>query len=155
MNPLSTWLLRLSLALLAAAIVVPVLFLAGSPVAAQQAVPDQPEGLTGELLRYLVVGLDWDDAEGATSYRAQYWDTTGDSPAWAEAPEAAYDGLLSRGKRPAGPALLLLSGPRRQRRRGVGVVGLLPDGQCMARHAHARADTHNHPRADTHNRARA
>ena len=92
MNPLSTWLLRLSLALLAAAVVVPVLFLAGSPAAAQQAVPDQPEGLTGELLHYLVVGLDWDDAEGATSYRAQYWDTTGDSPAWAEAPEAEYDG---------------------------------------------------------------
>ncbi len=92
MNPLSTWLLRLSLALLAAAVVVPVLFLAGSPAAAQQAVPDQPEGLTGELLHYLVVGLDWDDAEGATSYGAQYWDTTGDSPAWAEAPEAEYDG---------------------------------------------------------------
>ncbi len=92
MHPLSTWLLRLSLALLAAAIVVPVLFLAGSPAAAQQAVPDQPEGLTGKLLHYLVVGLDWDDAEGATSYRAQYWDTTGDSPAWAEAPEAEYDG---------------------------------------------------------------
>ncbi len=91
-NPWNAWPLRLSLALLATAIVVPVLFFAGSPAAAQQAVPDQPEGLTGRLLHYLVVGLDWDDAEGATSYRAQYWDTTGDSPAWAEAPEAEYDG---------------------------------------------------------------
>ena len=88
----NAWLLRLSLVIMAAAVVVPVMLFGGSPAAAQQAVPDKPEGLTGKLLDYLVVGLDWDDAEGATSYQAQYWDTTGDSPAWAEAAEAEYDG---------------------------------------------------------------
>ncbi len=90
-NPLSTWLLRLSLVIMGA-VVVPVIFFVGSPASAQQAVPDQPEGLTGKLLYYLAIGLDWDDVEGATSYQARYWDTTGDSPAWAEAPEAEYDG---------------------------------------------------------------
>ncbi len=89
---MNSWLFRASLVIMAAAIAVLVMLLGGSPASAQEAVPDQPEGLTGELLDYLVVGLDWDDTEGATSYQVQYWDKTGDSPAWAEVPEAGYDG---------------------------------------------------------------
>ena len=91
-NPLNSWLFRASLVIMAAAIAALVILLGDSPASAQQVVPDKPEGLTGKLLDYLVVGLDWDDTEGATSYQVQYWDKTGDSPAWAEAPEAEYDG---------------------------------------------------------------